>query len=68
MSYLIFIWSPAGHNFLEPLAQHIGRKWNLTHSGDEQLASLDIILMSEPTLPDLTKPPPEMLMLWTEFF
>ena len=68
MMHLLAVWPPDNQDLLQPLAQFLGREWNRSHADDDQLATLEIILLDEPTLPDLTKPLPTENVLWTEVF
>lgn len=46
------------------LGQYICREWNARHTGDEQLETLSITYMRQPTQPDYTHVTPQPVDLW----
>ncbi|MEJ7873576.1 MAG: hypothetical protein WKF67_15065, partial [Rubrobacteraceae bacterium] len=51
----------------EPLRPYFGRyvcqEWNARHTGDEQLADLQLVIMEQMTLPDYQRTEPEKTVL-----
>jgi hypothetical protein len=63
---LVQLWYPGAQGFLEPFALYLGREWNRTHAGGDQMVSLQIIFMWEGIGLEHTRQPLERVVLWTE--
>lgn len=47
-----------------PFARYICREWNARHTGDERLATFQIVYMLETTQPDYRRTTPQKEVLW----
>jgi hypothetical protein len=67
-SYFFNFLYPDYQKYLENLALYEERQWDATHSGGEQLQSLQIIFMHQVNGPHHAKTDPAEVILWTENF
>ena len=65
-AWLVQLWYPEAATYLEPFALYLGRDWNRTHAGGEEMATLQVIFRWEGTGPNHTRQPLERVILWTE--
>ncbi len=64
----ICLWHDSGSYLLEPFAEYLGREWNRTHQGDEEIQTLFITFMRQNVGPRHTHWPLEEELLWTQTF
>lgn len=65
---LIAIGYPGADPYLEALARHLGDGWNRTHSAEERLTQLEIIVMSQTVDQPHHQTAPVEVLLWTQYF
>jgi hypothetical protein len=65
---LIAIGYPGADAYLESVARHLGDEWNRTHTADERLTQLEIIVMSQYVTQPHHQTPSVEVLLWTQYF
>jgi hypothetical protein len=63
--YLVLIAAASNTDLRPPLGGYLRRQWNTTHSNAERIASLQIILMEQDTLPERGYTAPRPILLWS---
>jgi len=63
--YLVLIAAASNTDLRPPLGRYLCRRWNATHSKEERIAALRIILMEQDTLPERGYTAPRPILLWS---
>lgn len=63
--YMVVIAAAANTSLRPPLGAYLCRRWNATHSKEEQITALRIILMEQDTLPERGYTAPRPILLWS---
>jgi len=63
--YMVVIAAAANTSLRPPLGGYLCRRWNATHSKEEQITTLRIILMEQDTLPERGYTVPRPILLWS---
>jgi hypothetical protein len=63
--YMVLIAAASNTDLRPPLGGYLCRKWNATHSKEDQIATLRIILMEQDTLPERGYTAPRSILLWS---
>ena len=63
--YMVLIAAASNTDLRPPLGSYLCRQWNAAHPKEERIATLQIILMEQDTLPERGYTSPRPILLWS---